>query len=154
MSDGDDFNNKSRRIHGDDDAYEYTYHPNEDNGQEAELETVKTSTTINTKRTSPHNNKFRLMTISQRNIREDKDSDNDDSEPTDAEIDESTFRAPWSNKEIPLSAISGYKKLEVVVDVSGDKADDDKKSDETTVDDKPKEDTKCWRTSLWRIYQF
>jgi hypothetical protein len=44
-----------------DDAYEYTY--NEDNGQEAELETVKTSTTINTKRTSPHNNKFRLMTI-------------------------------------------------------------------------------------------
>jgi hypothetical protein len=58
--------NNSKSTNGDDDAYEYTYYPNdEDNGQEAELETVKTSTTINTKRTSPHNNKFRLMTISQ-----------------------------------------------------------------------------------------
>jgi hypothetical protein len=52
-----------------------------------------------------------------------------------------SFSSTWSNKEIPLSAISGYKKLGSRW-VSGDKADDDKKSDETTVDDKPKEDTK------------
>jgi hypothetical protein len=60
------------------------------------------------------------------------------------EIDENpTFRKHLGPIKSPCLLISGYKKLEVVVDVSGDKADDDdKKSDETTVDDKPKEDTK------------
>jgi hypothetical protein len=53
----------------------------------------------------------------------------------------STFSTTWSNKEI-LCLLYPDTKNRSRCRCIGDKADDDKKSDETTVDDKPKEDTK------------
>jgi hypothetical protein len=120
------FSNSKSTNTRNDDAYEYTYYPNEDNGQEAELETVKTSTTINTKRTSPHNNKFRLMTINSvtfvktkiaimmiRNLQMQRST-------------KISFQNLRSNKRNSSVCYIRIQKTGSRWDVSGDKADDDK----------------------------
>lgn len=70
------------------------------------------------------------------------DDDGENAEPSDEEIEKNLIhREPWSEKEIPMSAVSGFKKPEPVVEKESDKKKES--SDAQSTDDESNGDTKA-----------
>ena len=123
----------------DETAYDYTYYPDDKQPQQQEETQAE--------QYAPQESQYYPEQEDEtQNVEEDKE---EDIEPSDEEIANNlVFREPWSEKEIPMSAMSGFIKPRVVVnqddkkDRDDDRRDDDKKDRDGEKNDDKRDDKK------------